>query len=380
MITRDNAASVTGTAQNARQRLGEVIKFHRTAREITIREVSRRARCSIADVESWESGAIVPSGEQWKALTQGINRSLNAYNELRLRAQAEQDAERATIARSIGVHATNGHNRKIGTNLGDKLVTARPGAEAPAAHTPPPAIISSKLAAADSPSAAVRQSIPVAPQLHPEETQSRKGRTMPDRPVGSLTDEAVQQRKDFARGLLMQYPRKRTSGADSVVEAVRIRFGIGIAPETVDEIRAELQRDKLKAEIASEMRAAGASPQAERFALATAGEMIGPQATIDLINAEQAQRDLTAKIERDASIAREAARLERARGVPASSAATDEINAADLEAAVQLVLGAVPGLQTFTIAVDEHGEASVEYQVRKVVVTTAGGSIKVRRG
>ncbi len=50
-----------------------------------------------------------------------------------------------------------------------------------------------------------------------------------------------------------------------------------------------------------------------------------------------------------------------------------------VEAAVELILGAVPNLRTFTIAVDDSGEASVDYTVREVVVRETGGSLKVRR-
>ena len=51
----------------------------------------------------------------------------------------------------------------------------------------------------------------------------------------------------------------------------------------------------------------------------------------------------------------------------------------DIQTAVGLILDAIPGLQTFTISVDEHGEASVDYQIRKVKIETVGGSMKVQR-
>lgn len=331
----NNSAAIHDTTRTARARLGDVLKFHREQREITPREVSRRARCSIADVESWERGATVPNGEQWKALSQGINRSLHAYNDLRLRALAEQEAEQQTITRSIAVHApTNGTPQrnnpatKIGTNIGAKLTAIGTGQTGPVLSAPTPA-------------PDVRTVNPGQAVSYVEVRPTPERRTRAQMPGGAMSSAEIERRKSYVRDLLTKRPKMRTSGADSVLEDVRRVFGVGISPDVVEEIREQIK-------------------QAHALAVL-------PQTTIDLMNAEQAQRELDAKF---AAMTRAAQ----------TAQPTGAVNHDDLEAAVQLVLGAVPNLRTFSISVDEHGEASIDYTVREVVVRETAGSLKVRRG
>lgn len=51
----------------------------------------------------------------------------------------------------------------------------------------------------------------------------------------------------------------------------------------------------------------------------------------------------------------------------------------DIQAAVDLILAAVPNLRSLTISVDDAGVASVDYKVREVVVRETGGTLTVRR-
>lgn len=370
MITRHTAVSVSGTAQNARQRLGEVIKFHREHRGKNVREISRRLKISVADVESLEAGRLQPSADEWKGLCNGISRQLNAYNDLRLQACAERDAEQLTITRSITMHTTsnghtNNHKASATTNIGAKLAAAvssssKPAPDSPTAPTTPkaepaPAPIERIDTMAETQRPAGTRVIEqnASEQLGiPVRGYASDGRKLsPVRPEGADQHDARSRRRMFVRDLLTKYPNKRTSGADSVIEHVRKAFGIGVSPEAVEIIREELRSERIKAEIMSQL-----PPLVGRI------EPPIPTKPFGALAETRTPEQLRALYAPDAE-----------------PAPTGEVNAADLEAAVQLVLGAVPGLQTFTISVDEHGEASVDYQVRKVVVTTTGGSLKVRR-
>ncbi len=355
MITRDNKASISGIAQNARQRLGEVIRHHRTERQWSTYDVSRRAKIAIANVEAWEAGRLVPNTDEWKALCRGIHRSLHAFNDLRQRALEEQRTEQATITRSIEVHTngSNGHRANITTNLGDKIrdvslpsiaSSPKPAPDSPTAIRPTPAPDARTV----NPGQAVtyQPTEQPLPQAAADLGQTPRGfaadgrRLSPVRPAGASAYTAIERRRRFVRELLAAFPNKRTNGADSVIELVRKTFGIGISPEYVDAIREELKTERIKAEVRAEM---GAPPKPDD---------------------KQALQKATDEHERKH---------------PAAPIATAEVNHGDLEAAVQLVLGAVPNLQTFTISVDENGDASIDYQIRKVTITTEGGTLKVRR-
>lgn len=338
MITRDNRASISGTAQNARQRLGEVIKFHRTSREWSVREVAKRCKCSVTDVEAFEAGRLVPNGEQWKSLCMGINRALHSFNDLRMRALDEQRAEQETITRSI-TNMNNGHH-KVGTNLGAKLGSVQlasvPGSNKPAPDSPTAPTSDARTVNPGQPVTYHAQPTAIPPE--PTRDTTKLKAALQSLPVGWKSRTANEQRRAFALEELRKRPTIRTSGADSLDEMLQRTFGVGLSDSTIRELRAQVQREKLKAEILAEM---------------------PPVAQVHRIEATPTPGTIPAIV--DAPIP------------------TGEVNNEDLEAAVQLVLGAIPGLQTFTITVDEHGEASVDYQIRKVVVTTAGGSLKVRR-
>ncbi len=338
MITRDNKESISGTAQNARQRFGEVLKHYRLEREIPVREVARRCKVPVGAVEKWESGEQLPNSDEWKALCRGINRALNAFHDLYQRARAEADeASRARAQTNMKEQKTvadtrpNNPSVKIGTPLADKLAPAlTERQEIPKLEVvpnPPPA----PNTAADHLGQPVRGFAADGRKL------------LPLRPAGASTSENVARRKDFVRDLLKSRPRIRTQGADSVVEAVRKAFGIGISPDSVDEIREELKREQIKAEIMREL----------------------PPPTPPTLPAMAAQ--IVEHV------------TQAAPTLPPAPVQSAEPSEADVGAAVQLILGALPGLQTFTIHVDEHGEAHVDYQIRKITVTTQGGSIKVRR-
>jgi hypothetical protein len=165
-----------------------------------------------------------------------------------------------------------------------------------------------------------------APVTQPApEVRRRKPSRIRGLPPGIMTAEAVAARREFARNVLRQRPHIRERGADSLDELLVQRFGIGISPDAARNIRAQVLRE----------RDGGASTP-----------VVAPPAPAP---------------------------------VRQPTAPPREVNASDVAAAVELILGAVPSLRTFTIVVDDSGEASVDYTVREVVVRETGGSLKVRR-
>lgn len=329
---------MTQQQQTARQKLGEVIRFHREQRSKSHQLVSRTCSAPVSDVEAWDAGTIVPTSDQWSKLKRSVHHGLAGYAELYQRARAEEQTERDNITRSMNMRApipttnTNGHRPASRINgLGDKLAGII--VPTPSSTRPTP----------DSPTA-----IPDARTVNPGQAVSYvevrptpERRTRAQMPGGAMSSAEIERRKSYVRDLLTKRPKMRTSGADSVLEDVRRVFGVGISPDVVEEIREQIK-------------------QAQALAVL-------PQTTIALMNAEQAQRELDAKF---AAMTRAAQ----------AAQPTGAVNHDDLEAAVQLVLGAVPNLRTFSIAVDEHGEASIDYTVREVVVRETAGSLKVRRG
>lgn len=292
--------------REARQKLGEVIRWHVEQRGKSDRMIADFCGAPISQVVAWKEGRLVPDGPQWHALKRGIHRALNEHNQLYQRAKAEQDAERETIKRGItsmrinangptNGAAKNGANTPINTALGDKL------------------------------RAVVEQLPPVSEPK--EETVKTKNSSRANKPPGAYTLEAQKERLDFARGLLLQRPHMRVGGPDGLVAAIRTRFGISVAPNTLV---------KLKAQVQQEIDASRAPKPA-----------VSAPVTPPLANVAP---------------------------TPSTTVPTS-----DLEAAVQLILGAIPNLRTFTISVADDGEASVDYKVREVKVVETGGSLKVRR-
>lgn len=340
MITRDNKASLSGTAQSARQRLGEIIAFYRKDRDWSLRDVSRRAKVSQNLVEDWESGKAIPSRDEWKALCQGVNRALQAHHDVYERARNEAETEaRERAAKNEPPKEQPKPMRpdtKINTTLADKLANVTVDEPKPVA---PPLRVVTEL----HPPPATKKPAPTASEQMglPVRGFAADGRKLaPTRPQGAGSAENVERRKAFVRQLLIANPNKRTQGADSVLEHVRRQFGIGISPDTVDEIREELRRERIKAEIIAEL-PAPVPPTMPAMAAQLLEHIATPTAP----------------------------------AVPA----TNDPQPGDLEAAVQLIRDALPGLQTFTISIDENGEASVDWQIRKVKIETVGGSIKVRK-
>lgn len=352
-----------GDPANYRQALGYAIKFHREERGRSTREVSRRTRASISDVEAWERGALVPSGEQWAALRQGVNRALNQYSDIYRNAREEELAERQVITKGIEMHSNGAKNngaKPLTTSLGDKLatvaiptpVTATP---APDARTVNPGqAVTYVETASPQPTRPLDHKTATAQLGLTPRGYSRDGRTLiPLRPPNSMSRESIDERIAYARGILLQRPAINLHGDDGILALLRSRFGIGLDPDRISKLRKEIETERIEA---------------------------GVRAKIQ--RAETAARDLIAGIDMPSSATHHGAPPLGTRipqPTPVAPAPTGEINEADISAAVDLVLGAIPNLQQFSISVDEHGEASVDYQIREVKVTTRGGGFKVKR-
>lgn len=343
MITRDNAASISGTAQNARQRLGELIQHYMDERSMSDHRVSRTCSATPHEVEAWRTGKLVPTPEQWGKLKRSVHHAFGRFAEIYQRARAEEDAEaRERAAKNMEkeqqkVQKTNPAH-KIATSLGDKLAgagiphvsdarTVNPGQ--PVAYHNAPVVPISIVRTPDAQ--------PVAPGNNAQ-VSTRKPRT--PAPVGSYGAAAIAKRAEFVRNILRTRPEARTTGRDSIVELVRSTFGVGISPEAIEQLRAE---------VAAECR----SPNTH-----TEHKPIVPIVEV--------------KTPIDAPPNRAQLDHEQATTAPSHGPA-------DISSAVQLILEALPHLQAFTITVDESGEAHVDYQIRKVTITTEGGSLKVRR-
>lgn len=335
MITRFNRENQT-TNKNHREQLGEVIAFYRNARGHDVRFVARVVGCSIALVEQFEAGKAVPTSDQWGKLKRAVNGGLREFGDVWRAAAEEQLAEhealqarrRAEERQNVEQNKTNGtprhapHAPAIGTNLGSKLASVQP----PIPHKPFSAL------------ADVRLPAPIAPPPEPEPVQTPvvERKTRKPIPPGAMTSEAIERRRQYVRDLIGRRPGIRGSGPDSVNSELLATFGVTMDHNTIERLRAEVEGSR-------------GAPQLE----------VG-----------SAQRDT-----KPANVP-EAAPPIVAVAPPHSSG---DVNEADLAAAVDLILASVPGLQTFTIAVDDDGHATVDYQIRKVVITTAGGSLKVQR-
>jgi len=183
------------------------------------------------------------------------------------------------------------------------------------------------------------------PRKEPDVTDEKKARkAMPQFPPGAMTDERIAERRAYARDIIRQRPAISGFGDDGLQAILRKRFGVGISPEQVtllkeEEVKRENYERDIRAKIAAE-------------AVASAR----PTAPAPL-----------PETERPAS------------SIETPPVSTRAINDADVSAAVEIIIGAIPGLQTLTIEVNEAGEASVSYEVRKIQVQTVKASLTVKR-
>lgn len=227
-------------------------------------------------------------------------------------------------------NGANGHKPPIiGTNLGDKLIASSGRGSQPTISVQPDA-------RTVNPGQAVTYHAVPPTKITAGETLGvsktgvdAAGRArMPDRPPGSMTRIATQERMEWARLQLRSRPRMPINGPDGLLVLLRKRFGIGLDPNVCIRIKQEVHAELSMLPPAVP---AGITPAMAPPPVKVTAEVTAPNPSDDL------------------------------------------------EAAVQLVLGAVPGLRTFTINVDDQGVASVDYTTREVRVVESAGSLKVRK-
>lgn len=207
---------------------------------------------------------------------------------------------------------------------------------------------------------------PPAPKqtIADEERGARAARALNALPRGWKSTEAREQRQAFALDMFRQRPNASLTGADSVDEALRRTFGVGINPATLGELREQARR-----------------------------EIAGRPGIV----IEASQRELEGLVERRGNIVAELGAVEGAlakahqdardnvdvyRGTPhpgpivgLAPPASPEDN---IRTAVELVLESIPNLLEFNSNVDMHGEAHVDYKQREVRIIENAGSLKVK--
>lgn len=331
--------------ESSRKRLGGVIQFHRERRSLTPRRVADMCGVSVEAVGNWEAGHVVPDGKAWDKLKGIVNKRLVSYAELRQRALAEEKEERERIIKSMehGKMVTNG------TNGTPAKQSQRP--PAPLAHKPFSGLVD----------------VFPPPESKPDaqsEAVPKKG-AMPDRPPGSMKRGAIDERSAWARLQFRARPRMPINGPDGLLEMLRKRFGVGLDPDTCNRIKAEVH-EELKL-----------LPPAR-----PAGIDLGPP-PIRLKPTAAAVQEAIAAGRIPAPVAQTPAAVTPSspgiKAAPGPLPGGQLVNTDDIEAAVQLVIGAVAGLRTFSISIDDNGEASVNYTVRETRIHETSGSIKVRR-
>lgn len=326
---------VTTQTESARKKFGEVLRFHREQRDYPIRRVADMLGCSPETVQNYEAGHVVPEGKAWDKYKGIVNRRLVAYAELRTRAITEAAAERQFLIqtmehRPMATNGSNGHSKPLThqplANIkAPDARTVHPGAEVGYHNEPPHRTLHAK------PEALAARGI--APK--PSDTPAVKHKPRASVPLGTHTPEACKQREEWARLQFRQRPRMSIQGQDGLNIIMRQRFGVGISWEVASRIKQEVNDELAKLPPAVP---AGVTSTAPTLA---PGVDLGPPPIV----------------------------------IKAAVAPSDR----DIGAAVQLVLDAIPNLRTFTITVDDAGEASIEYKIREVKIVETGGSMKVRR-
>lgn len=152
---------------------------------------------------------------------------------------------------------------------------------------------------------------------------------------GWRTDEAAAERQALARQI-MRGDEHLTN--DEIRNRVREKLGVGISDPTLAVIRKSMREEDKRREQRQE--------RADRMAKAYGPPPVEPGSDARPI----------------------------VPSTPTPRSAQDEI-----QAACELVLGAVPNLRTFTITVDDNGEAAVSYSVREVKVIETSGNLKIGR-
>lgn len=269
----------------ARQNLSQLLKFRLNEKKIPTSYIASRCHVVESVVLRWLDGTLVPNSGEWTDLNKYILRN-SAPDSLWQEAKREQDEEHRKKLRSLdNALSPEETSFNVVTNVGDKIREANvlPGLMKRRIQVPAP--------------------------------------SSPDRNISSR-----EERRRYAKGIILQRPGIKIGGADGLQVLLRQRFKIGINPKIIPEIRREIANEHKHADVQIP----------EHIPLET------PKAPVQV----------------------------------SSSHGTH--NPKDLAASVELILGAVPGLQQLTITVQESGEVSIEYKIKKIEVQTVDGSLTLR--
>lgn len=356
------------TQKTARQVLGEALRFYREQRGLTPARVADMTKASRGAVDDWEAGRVVPNSAQWELLKKMVHHGLSQMSAVRQRALAEADAERALVQRSMQRH-------KPEAPAPNKPLTTRPFAEA---LTKPPTL---KIVPPEpAPTVTTPTGVP-STLLGDNFDLTDAYLEVKKLPPGWGTAEAKEARYIHAKDLI-----KQGQDTEAVVKAVREKFNVGISRVTIKTIHTELEREA-KREAAKAARAAAevAAPAPPVAAFAPSSEADRAEHARELLRKSPFMKigDLVKELQRKFGVSLQSQQLYALRAEVRENRPTRPtepmINEKDIEAAAQLVLGAIPNLRTFTISVDDSGEVTVNHTTREVRVVEASGSIKLKR-
>lgn len=324
------------TRKTARQEFAEVLSFHRKDRGYSLRRVADMLGCSISRIEQYEDGTQIPSGRDWDKYKGIVDKSLFAFGELRTRAITERDNER------------DGSRHGGFTNTPLAAIVALPLPALPparAAVTPKPEAVQEALDAGRTPSPAA---LTVLANAHTHKAQA--GRAAIDAAgIPWRTTEHRDARRVRVREILEADPDALTKDVHAKLTE---EFGVSIVHTDIKDIRRKVKDAARKRAARVEV---GASPLADMS-----------QETINAVGEALTKRaaELQAEIhEVEAEI------------VEAITPTVDP--EANIRSAVELVLEAIPNLRSFTISVDDSGEASIGWKIREVRIVENEGAIKM---
>lgn len=391
--------------KTARLVFGEAFKFYREQRGYDHARVADIAKVSRADVVAWENGQAVPDNKAWELLKKMMHRGLSNIAHNRQQALSEVDAERALAQRAMQrVHTPP---PKPQAPL-DKPLTTKPFAAAFAKQpvltvVPDPVPEPAKPAPAPAP-------VPPPTPVTPTTTTTPEGvpatllgedfdltdayTTVNALPDGWGTAEAREARAVFAKQLLVE-----GLDTEAIVTKTREKFTVGISRATLKRLRAEVEKDTVKAERKAQREAAKAAPvQTPAPAPAPAPAPVDEGLMIEHVRAVLRGAPLTSTADLAQGLnqkfgralpsqqlyilrteAKSVATVLAPAPTPTPEPVMPDVNVKDIEAAAQIVLGAIPNLKTFTINVDDKGEVTVSHTTREVRVVEASGSIKLKR-
>ena len=366
--------------QTERQKLGGAILFFRQQRKLSQRDIAERVGVSVSEYDDWETGKHAPPPERWRRLVNMLHDNLGEMRATWQRAlgedQYEKDQQRA--------HSAPLTNKPF-AGL-DKLVEAQPKLTVvpPPPPAPPPA--------------------PVPETLHDDGFDLRPAyKAVKELPEGWNTADAKMRRWDYARELIVE-GKLRT---EEIISEVKRKFGVGISPNTLTEIRDKVQDAKRRVTNRVERAVAHVVPPPtpslpfEEPIMEAPPQPVVPVATPEQIDYARMllRKSPSMKIEGSGGLdellkrkfgqtlevnilvqLQNEARAQRVTGpMAAVQPPPATVNENDIEGAVRLILEAIPNLRSFKVEVDDAGEVHVSHTVREVRVVESSGTMKLKK-